>query len=281
VTSLPRMLIALLVAWSLTGFIVAVIRSPTKIPGLAKRHAQTSDTLERLRSSLNPNTIVVGQALSLLTALLTAWFCRAMWPLALGALALVLPGLVLERVRLRRVERIESQLDTWMTVLASAVRSNPSLGEALASTLQITARPLRDEIDVALKEHRLGVTLDEAMARVDTRIGSRTFSAALLTLRVARAAGGDMSRCLESSASTLREMARLDAVVRTKTADGRAQATVISAMPFVLVALLHWVDPLFLAPLAQSTAGHAIIAVAIVIWLVAALLAYRIVQVDI
>ena len=280
-TPLFRSLLVILIAASLAALVVLVAKAPASVPGFEVQHARARTLLVRLRSSLEADTLLLLQVLTLIATVTFAWLSRSVWPLALGALAIALPQLVLERARLRRVERIEQQLDAWMTVLASSIRANPSLGEALASTIPLTARPLRDEIDVALKEHHLGVALDEALSRADERIGSRTFSAALLTLRVARAAGGDMGRCLEDAAATLREMARLDAVVRTKTADGRTQAVVISVIPFALVALLHWVDPTFLAPLAQTTAGHAIIVVALLIWIVAAVLAHRIVQVDI
>jgi tight adherence protein B len=225
--------------------------------------------------------VVSAQLVAVLLICLFAWLGRALWPVSFASLFLALPPRLLERARVRRVERIEAQLDTWMTMLAGSMRATPSLGEALASTVPLTARPLSEEIDLALKEHRLGISLDDALTRVDGRIGSRSFSAAMLTLRVARAAGGDLSRCLEESAASLREMARLDAVVRTKTAEGKAQAAVISAMPWLIVPVLHWVDPSFLAPLAATLEGHVIIGAAFALWISAVLLAQRIVQVDV
>ena len=79
----------------------------------------------------------------------------------------------------------------------------------------------------------------------------------------------------------LREMARLEGVVRTKTAEGKTQAYVLGVIPFVLIGAIHMVDEHWLDPLGSSTLGFAIISVAAVLWITAILLARKILAVDI
>lgn len=271
----------LVFACATAALLVLVVDPSKRLPVLERYRIGLRAHFDFLRIAHSPDAWIAVQSTALVLACVFAWLARTPSPLALVLLVVVIPMRWLERARAVRVARIEAQLDNWLTMLASTIRTTPSLGEALASTVPLTLPPLSEEIDLALKEYRLGISLDDALASIDARIGSRTFSAAVLTLRVARAAGGDLSQCLEASAATLREMARLDAVVRTKTAEGKAQATVISALPWVIVPALHAVDPSFLGPLATSTTGHVIIGVALCLWLCAVLLAMRIVQVDI
>jgi tight adherence protein B len=106
-------------------------------------------------------------------------------------------------------------------------------------------------------------------------------SGALATILVGRQTGGDLGRILEESASTLREMQRLEGVVRTKTAEGKSQAWVLGAIPFVLMLAIYWVDPNWLKPLGATTLGYLIIGVATSLWLSAILLARRILAVDV
>jgi tight adherence protein B len=191
------------------------------------------------------------------------------------------PGIVLRRMRVRRTARIEEQLDGFLLGLAHSLRATPALGDGLRCTADIVAPPLADEVHVLLREHELGTPLDRALENMAARIRSPIVSAALSALRIARSAGGDFVHTLERSAATLREMARLEGVVRTKTAEGRAQTVAVSILPLPALYVIDLISPETLEPLWTTDAGHMVLAVAFVIWVMAILAARRISQVDI
>jgi tight adherence protein B len=191
----------------------------------------------------------------------------------------VLP--ILHARRARRVTAMEQQLDGWLGGLAATLRATPALGEAIEYSLTLVGSPLADELDTLLKELRLGTPLDSALVRMGERIGSRTVQSALGTLRIGQRTGGDIPKILERSAAALREMARLEGVVRVKTAEGKAQASVLALLPFPVIALFHHINPTFLAPLVQHPRGYAVIAVATVLWLSSLVVTRRILRVDI
>jgi tight adherence protein B len=191
----------------------------------------------------------------------------------------IMPTRYLLGRRQRRVARIERQLDGFLTSLAHALRANPALGDGLASTTRVLAPPLAEELRLLLHENALGSPLDRAMEDMGRRIGSPVVSTALATLRIARLTGGDFVHTLETSAATLREMARLEGVIRTKTADGRAQAWVVAILPIPMMGTLTQIAPDLLAPLWHTSAGQLLLFVAGVMWLVAILAARRIAQV--
>jgi tight adherence protein B len=193
----------------------------------------------------------------------------------------MLPPRYLMLLRRRRVARLEGQLDTWLTALAHALRANPALGDGLASTARVVAPPLSEELALLLRENALGSPLDRALEDMGRRIDSPVVSTALATLRIARMTGGDFVHTLETSAATLREMARLEGVVRTKTADGRAQAWVVAILPMPMMGTLTQVAPDMLAPLWHSSAGQLLLLGGGAMWLVAILAARRITQVRI
>lgn len=191
------------------------------------------------------------------------------------------PYFVLKQRSAERLLRIEQQLDPWLLMLANALKASPSLGEAVANSAKLMRPPMSEELDLALKEMKLGTPLDQAILNMSTRIGSGSVSSALATILVGRQTGGDLPKILEESAATLREMARLEGVVRTKTAEGKSQAYVLGVIPFVLIAAIHMVDEHWLKPLGETTMGFLIIGVAAVFWLAAIFLARRILAVDI
>ncbi|MBZ0121271.1 MAG: type II secretion system F family protein, partial [Sandaracinaceae bacterium] len=168
------------------------------------------------------------------------------------------PYVVLKRRSDEKLRRLEEQLDPWLLLLSNALKASPSLGEAVGSSAKLMRPPWSDELDLALKEMRLGTPLDQAVLNMSARIDSPSVSSALATILVGRQTGGDLPKILEESAATLREMARLEGVVRTKTAEGKTQAIVLGAVPFGLVAAIHFVDEHWLEPLGSSTLGFII-----------------------
>ena len=133
---------------------------------------------------------------------------------------------------------------------------------------------------LALKELRLGTALDEALLNLSVRLRSRLVSSALAALLVARQTGGHLSEVLEETASSLREMTRLEGVLRAKTSDSRAQAYVLLAIPFVVIGAIQALDPAWLGPLTQTTLGLIVTGAATVFWLAAVLMARTILAVD-
>lgn len=191
------------------------------------------------------------------------------------------PYILLKRYCQKRTTRIEEQLDTWLAILANALKGSSSLGEALYSSTGLIYPPLSQEVDLLIKEYRLGTPLDQAMDNMEKRIGSRTVASALLILRVARNSGGDMISTLRESAESLRELARLEGIARTKTAEGRAQALVIGVIPFPLFGSLHWINSGFLDPVFETFKGNLILVGAVILWLLAILIARKVLIVEI
>lgn len=201
--------------------------------------------------------------------------------LALLPFVVIIPIAVLQRRRDKRIAAIELQLDGWLMVLSNALKAAPSLGEALATSQSLSRPPMSEEVDLVLKEIRLGNPTDQALLHMAARCNSRTLWGAVATLLVSRQTGGDVSRILEDSADTLREMARLEGVVKTKTADGRAQAYVLGVLPVFLLAAIHFVDPNWLSALGSNALGYLITIAAATLWILGFLSARRILAVDI
>jgi tight adherence protein B len=191
------------------------------------------------------------------------------------------PIYILRKRHRERLEALELQLDSWLLILANALKATPSLGEAIRASTKIMRKPIGQELDLLLKEINLGTPLDIAIRAMSERIGSPLISGALATILVGRQTGGDIPRILEESAATLREMQRLEGVVRTKTAEGKSQAYVLGAIPFVLIGAIQIIDPNWLKPLTETTIGFIVIAVAMVLWIGAILAARKILAVDI
>jgi tight adherence protein B len=195
--------------------------------------------------------------------------------------AVAAPVLQIEQMRLKRVDALEKQLDGFMLALANALKAIPSIGAAFNSVAPILQSPIREEIELASKEMKVGSTLDQALLHMAARIGSRQVDSALSAILIGRQVGGNLARVLETTAASIREMGRLDGVVRTKTAEGKMQLYVIGLLPFAMILLLSVMSPGFFDPLTKTPAGYLLIIVAVGCWVTALLWARKILAVDI
>ncbi len=192
----------------------------------------------------------------------------------------IVPTVYLQMEQRKRVLKIEDQLDNFMLALANALKATPSIGAAFNSVVTVIDDPIRSEVDLALKEMKVGSTLDQALLHMASRVGSRQLDSALSSILIGRQVGGNLPKVLETTATTLREMKRLEGVIRTKTADGRMQLWVIGAMPLVFIVGFGVMWPGYFDPLTKSLAGYGIIAFVITAWVSALVLARKVLAVD-
>jgi tight adherence protein B len=224
--------------------------------------------------------IVIGQVIALfLLALLEVGVGVPYWGLCIVVI-LVGPLMWIEQMRKKRIELIELQLDNFILGLANALKSTPSIGGALATVAAILSDPTRQEVDLCLKEMKVGSTLDQALIHMASRIGSRAVDTALSAVLIGRQVGGNLPKVLEQTANSLREMGRLEGVLRTKTAEGKMQLYVLGALPVCLFFGLNHMFPGYFIPMSKTIMGQIILGVAGLMWITALILARAILSVD-
>jgi tight adherence protein B len=224
--------------------------------------------------------IAYGQGIAAFLVILAyVLFTIDFWYAGIFIIALA-PTAWIERMRRERVEKLEAQLDNFILALANALKTTPSIGAAFGSVASVISDPMRQEVDLALKEMKVGATLDQALLHMAARVGSRQLDAALSAILIGRQVGGNLPKVLETTAGTLREMRRLEGVVRTKTAEGKTQLIVIALLPFLLLVGLNVMWPGYFTPLTQSLAGYVIILACSGCWVASIVLARRVLNVD-
>lgn len=241
-------------------------------------------SLERLLRILFMNVravhIVWGQAAGVILVVMLYLVIRK--PLALGLIPAVIygPRRYLEYQRAHRVVLIEQKLDGFVVALANALRASPSAGRALAMIHPVTPAPLDREIELVLREMRVGSTLEQALGNLSARVRSFQLDAAMSGLLIGRQTGGNVPEILDGAAQTLREIARLQGVLRSKTAEQRTQANVLAVAPLVLVFAFDFAKPGYFIPLTDSFAGIVVMTLAISMWVSSVIMTRRIMAVQ-
>lgn len=255
----------------------------TRLPGsnALDHYVQHLDgRLRRLFLPQHGKVIAIAQLWGLLITLAAVLATRDPFSLALAPLVALGPHLYLKRMEQQKLVRIEAKVDAFTVALSNALRATPNVARALATVVTTMPAPLSQELELTLRDMRVGSTLDQALSDLSARVGSTTLDSTISALLIGRRVGGNVPEILAQTGASVREMSRLQAVLRAKTADGRVQAMVLAVFPVGVVVVFDMLSPGYFAPLTTSALGSMIMALAGVFWLAALLLSRKIMKVE-
>lgn len=222
-----------------------------------------------------------------LAALAVVALVAGMWSghalAALGALAVfgAVPGLGLAWLRRHRLARLAAQWPDATMLVAGALRAGSSLPQALGHAARELPSPSGRELDLVVREQRLGVGLDGALSSLERRVpldGVVLFAAAA---RIAQESGGNLAETLERLADTLRRKAAVEGRIDALTAQGRLQGWVMAALPIAVGAALFAIEPVAMHPLVNTWQGGAVCALVVTLEVLGLHVIRRIVDIDV
>jgi tight adherence protein B len=172
-------------------------------------------------------------------------------------LGLALPWLYLSFKDSRRTAAFLERMPDTLQLMAGGLRSGYSLPQSIDAVVREGSEPVASEFNRALIETRLGVSIEDALEGVGTRMRSVDFDWVVMAVRIQREVGGNLAEVLTTVAATLRERERLRRQVRVLSAEGRLSAWILGGLPplFFLYMLLVrqdyirvlWTDPIGIA----------------------------------
>lgn len=192
-------------------------------------------------------------------------------PLAGLALATGGPWALGALVRRRR-RRYRAELARAAPAVARAIADALAAGHAISRALAEAARgvdgPAEVELRAAGAALALGQPLDDALAQLRTRAGSRAYDTLAVAILLQREAGGDLVALLRELARAQEAAARCADDARAATAQARFTGLVVGILPAGAAALAELASPGALAgvlrtPPATWLAGFAVLLQAI------------------
>lgn len=169
--------------------------------------------------------------------------------------ALTAPGRVLAIMRRRRTSQLERQLPDVLLMMAGALRAGASFAVALESVVSESPAPISQELELLVRELRLGIDLDIAMQNIEKRIPVPDFLMVTAAVTISREVGGNLAEALESVARTLGAKLQMEGKILALTSQGRMQGIVMTLLPVGLMFVLDFMEPDAMAPLFHERIG--------------------------
>ncbi|WP_321817480.1 MULTISPECIES: type II secretion system F family protein [unclassified Paraburkholderia] len=185
----------------------------------------------------------------------------AIVPLAL--LSASLPVLYVRWLRAKRLHQLERQLPEACDMLARALRSGHAFSLAIDMVGTEFAEPMGGEFRTTFDEINYGVSLNEALANLATRVPIRDLRYFVIAVLIQRETGGNLAEVLDGITVLIRERFKLFDKVRVLSAEGRLSAWVLGLMPFVVGTLMLFLNPTFMQVLWKDPMGLKVVCAAL------------------
>jgi tight adherence protein B len=163
----------------------------------------------------------------------------------------------------RRATAIDEQLPDALRVLAAELGAGRTFEHALDSTAGRTSAPLGAALAQAARAHLRGRPLDDALSDALPSSDGVQLLAAAVGLQ--RRLGGDLPRLCRDLGHTLEERARVEADVRSMTAQARWSAMVVPLLPPLGLLGMLAVDPVGVRLLLTTAPGLVLVAAALLL----------------
>ncbi len=191
------------------------------------------------------------------------------------------PALAVRVYRGRRVRRFEGQLAEALQQMATALRAGLTLQQAADQAGREATPPLQNEFRLLIREARLGVGFDDALAAMAARVRSDDLDLVVTSAGVARQLGANMAEMFEAIAATIRERFRLEGKIAALTSQGKLQGMVVAALPLAIGSFLELWRPDLVEPMFESAYGYVLLGTIAVLQAVGFLAIRRIVAIDV
>jgi tight adherence protein B len=216
---------------------------------------------------------------SLLLGLLAAMSGRStmiiLIALAVGAL---IPYVWVSFKAKRRINAFEDQLPDLLVTLAASLKAGHSFKQGIQTIVDEGQEPASKELGRVITDTRLGRPMDEALNETAERIGSKNFTFVITAVTIQRQIGGSLAGLFDMIADTVRQRQQFARKIRGLTAMGRASAYVLIGLPFFVGMAMTVMNPTYMDPLYNSSTGHTLIMIGLVMMAIGSLMLRKIVS---
>ncbi len=174
-----------------------------------------------------------------------AWLAggRDMISAAIGmGFGFFLPNWYIKRKQRQRLQRFNDQLSDMLNLMVNGLRAGYSTMQAMEAVSRELPPPISDEFRRVVQEMQLGIPMERALDNLLRRIPSEDLDFVVTAINVQREVGGNLSEILDTISYTIRERVRIKGEIRVLTAQVRTSGQFISALPFLLVLVLWFVN---------------------------------------
>ncbi|HLO77712.1 MAG TPA: type II secretion system F family protein [Magnetospirillum sp.] len=187
-----------------------------------------------------------GVALTLALAIICALVIQlAPWKslVVAAVLGVVLPLAWVRRRGRQRLHKLSNQLPDGIDMIVRSLRAGHPVATAIGMVAREMPDPIGTEFGLVFDEMTYGLDLREALDNLGHRLPAQDLHYLVVAIRVQYGTGGNLAEVLSGLSRVIRDRMRMKNRILALSAEGRLSATILSALPFVLAAVIFVIKP--------------------------------------
>jgi tight adherence protein B len=241
-----------------------------------------TDLIEQSGTKMSVGTFLLGSFCLGVIAFLVGWLLSRLIVVGIivGPLAALIPYVVLNWKRQRRISAFEEQFPEALDLLARSLRAGHALTTGIALVAEEMPSPVGPEFRLLYDRQNFGMPFPDALRDFGERIpvlDAKFFTTAVL---IQREAGGNLSEVLGNLSAVIRERFRVKRQVQVLSAHGRITGWVLSGLPPALAAAFMITSPNHLTEMINSPIGQDMIIGALALQVVGTLIIRKLVNIE-
>jgi tight adherence protein B len=178
----------------------------------------------------------------------------------------------------KRMRAFEQQLPDMLITIAASLKAGHSFKQGLQAVVDEGHPPANEEFKRVLTETSLGRPMDDALAEMAERMGSKNFEFAITAVTIQRQVGGSLATLFDMVADTVRQRQQFARKIKALTAMGRMSAYTLIGIPFFLAGVITLLNREYMHPLYHTSTGHILIIVMLMMMAFGSLILKKIVS---
>jgi tight adherence protein B len=199
----------------------------------------------------------------------------------LGAVGYMLPAQWVSSQRRKRTTRVNAQLVDLLGMVSNSLKSGYGLMQSFEFAGKQLPDPLGMEVRRMLREATLGMTAEQALNMLGSRIDSKDMDMVITAINIQRSVGGNLAEILDNVAHTMRERERIRGEISTLTSQQKLTGIVIGGLPVFMFLIFMVINPDYMSLLFTTMAGRAILAGAVVLEIMGYFTIKRIIAIEV
>lgn len=158
-----------------------------------------------------------------------------------------------------RQKKFTNQLADAIDVIVRGVKSGLPLNQCMRIIAAESPEPLRAEFQSLCDSQAMGVPLDQSMQRMYDRMPLPEVNFFSIVLVIQQKTGGNLSESLGNLSAVLRSRKLMKEKVKALSAEAKASAMIIGALPIIVMGLVYFTRPAYISVLFTDPTGHLIL----------------------
>lgn len=188
----------------------------------------------------------------------------------------IFPGMYVNFLKNKNREKFHNQLIDALMIMSSSFRGGLSLVQAMEAVVEEMPDPINKEFGTVLGENKMGVSLEEALYHLYTRMPSTAVQQMITAILLARETGGNLPVIFTRIVTNIRENKKIQQNLATLTVQGKIQGGVMSLLPLAFAFIVYSTNRSIFNHMIESQLGKSLLIYAAISWLIGAFLVWKI-----